>query len=61
MAREAEHVLNVAEVMDLRTLQLFRRQKKADMPDHLQEQIRRLGVVIEPANNMFEILLSCWA
>ena len=43
MAREAEHVLNVAEVVDLRTLKLFRRQKKADMPHHLQEQIRRLG------------------
>ena len=42
-AREAEHVLNVAEVVDLRTLFLFRRQKKADMPDHLQEAISRLG------------------
>ena len=43
LAREAEHVLNVAEVVDLRTLSLFRRQKKADMPDHFQEAIRRLG------------------
>ena len=43
LAREAEHDLNVAEVVDLRTLFLFLRQKTADMPDHLQEAIRRLG------------------
>ena len=43
MAREAEHVLNPAEVVDLRTLFLFLKQKKADMPHHLQEAIRRLG------------------
>ena len=43
MAREAEHVLNAAEVVDLRTLLLFRRQQKADMPDHLREAIGRLG------------------
>ena len=43
LAREAEHVLNVAEAVDLRTLSLFRRQKKADMPDHLQEASNRLG------------------
>ena len=42
LAREAEHVLNVAEVVDLRTLSEFRRQKKADMPDHLQEAIKHL-------------------
>ena len=43
LAREAEHVLNAAEVVDLRTLFLFRMQKKADMPHHLQEASRRLG------------------
>ena len=43
LAREAEHVLNAAEVVDLRTLFLFLKQKKADMPHHLQEAIRRLG------------------
>ena len=43
LARETEHVLTGAEVVDLRTLKLFRRQKKADMPHHLQEQIRSLG------------------
>ena len=43
LARGAEHVLNAAEVVDLRTLFLFRKQKKADMPDHLQEAIRLVG------------------
>ena len=43
LAREAEHVLTAAEVVDLRTLLLFRRQQKADMPDHLREAIGRLG------------------
>ena len=62
LARESEHVLNAAEVVDLRTLFLFLRQKKADMPDHLQQAIRRLGGgVTERANKIFEILLSCWA
>ena len=43
LAREAEHDLNAAEVVDLRTILLFLQQKKADMPHHLQEAIRRLG------------------
>ena len=43
LARETEHVLNGAEVVDLRTLLLFRRQKQADMPDHLREAIGRVG------------------
>ena len=43
LAREAEHDLNAAEVVDLRTIFLFLQQKKADMPHHLQEAIRRLG------------------
>ena len=43
VARESEHVLNAAEVVDLRTLFLFLKQTKADMPHHLQEAIRRLG------------------
>ena len=43
LTHEAEHVLNAAGVVDLRTLWLLRRQKEADMPDHLQEAISRLG------------------
>ena len=55
-AREAEHVLNAAEVVDMRTLLLFRRQKKADMPDHLQEAIRLLGgEVTDPTHEILEM------
>ena len=43
LAREAERVLHAAEVVDMRTLLLFRKQNEADMPDHLQEAIRRLA------------------
>ena len=43
LASESEHALTAAEVVDLETLFLLRRQQKADMPDHLQQAIRRLG------------------
>ena len=42
LPREAEHVLNGSEVVDLRTLFLFRGQKKADMPGHLREATGRV-------------------
>ena len=40
---EVEQVLDATDVMDLRTLSLFRRQRKADMPAHLQNAIGRFG------------------
>ena len=43
LARDSEHVLNSADVVDMRTLLLFRKQNKVDMPDHLQEAIKRIG------------------
>ena len=43
LAREAEHGLNGAEVVDLRTLSLFKRQKKAQMPAHVQDAIGRVA------------------
>ena len=40
---EAEQVLDATDVMDLRTLSLLRRQRKADMLTHLQNAIGRVG------------------
>ena len=39
LAREAEHVLYGTDVVVLRSLSLFRRQKQADMPDHFRDAI----------------------
>ena len=61
VGQESEHVLNAAEVVDLRTLLLLLKQRKADMPHHLQQAIRRLGGGTKRAKKMFEILLGCWA
>ena len=43
LATDSLPALNVAEVVDLRTVLLFSRQKKADMPHHLQKATSRLG------------------
>ncbi len=42
LASEAERDLNAADVVDLRSLSLFRRQKQAEMPEHLRNAIGRL-------------------
>ena len=42
LASKAEHDLNAADVVDLRSLSLFRRQKQAEMPEHLRNAIGRL-------------------
>jgi hypothetical protein len=39
LASEAGHVINATDVVDLRTLILFRRQRSADMPDRLRQGI----------------------
>ena len=43
LIREPEHVLNAAEVVDLRTLSPFLKQKKGGIPHNLQDAIKRLG------------------
>ena len=42
LASEAEHDLNATDVVDQRSINLFRRQKQAEMPEHLRNAIGRV-------------------